>query len=143
MKEKPCPCCSGASYAQCCGLYHKDLSAPTAIALMRSRYSAYALSETDYLIETTHPDSIYFEKDRSHWKMAIAQFIQNTRFVKLEIHGYGEDWVDFTAHLEQEGKPVLLKEKSHFQKRDGKWLYLSAQITTGMLPQAKPSGRKA
>ena len=51
----PCPCGSGDTLDLCCGPLHRGKrKAETAEALMRSRYSAYARSELDYLI-ATHP----------------------------------------------------------------------------------------
>ena len=53
----PCPCGHPAAYAACCGRYHAGalhLSAPTAEALMRSRYSAFVLGLNDYLLATWH-----------------------------------------------------------------------------------------
>ena len=41
--REPCPCGSGQSYTTCCGPWHAGVPAPTAEALMRSRYSAYVL----------------------------------------------------------------------------------------------------
>ncbi len=127
---KPCPCCSGKNYEVCCKPYHDGAFPPTALALMRSRYSAYALGKSQYILQTTHPKSVYFEKDRKKWEQAIIQFSQATEFEKLEIEGSGENWVSFIAYLRQAGKPVLLKEKSHFEKIDGKWLYLSGEVST-------------
>lgn len=43
-----CPCESGLKYAECCQAYHARRSvAPTAEALMRSRYAAYVLGESE------------------------------------------------------------------------------------------------
>ena len=53
--DSPCPCGSGATLAGCCGPYHAGRAAPSAEALMRSRYSAYVLGLIDYLIDTTLP----------------------------------------------------------------------------------------
>ena len=51
----PCPCGSGDTLDHCCGPLHRgERKAATAEALMRSRYSAYALGKLDYLI-ATHP----------------------------------------------------------------------------------------
>ncbi|MEG2139978.1 MAG: YchJ family metal-binding protein, partial [Bilophila sp.] len=48
-----CPCCSGRTYEDCCAPYVEGReSAPTAEALMRSRYTAHALGKYDYLNET-------------------------------------------------------------------------------------------
>jgi len=57
-----CPCESGKPYSKCCEVYHLDTPAPTAEALMRSRYSAYALADQnpaliDYLLQSWHPDT--------------------------------------------------------------------------------------
>ncbi len=122
-----CPCCSGKPYAECCKPYHDGQLPPTPLALMRSRYSAYALGNAQYIIETTHPKSPYIEKNRKKWIDAILQFCHSTRFEKLEILGHGENWVHFAAHLRQE-KELILNERSTFEKVDGKWLYVKGII---------------
>ena len=54
--EAPCPCGSGKPLAACCGQYLDGGAWPeTAEALMRSRYTAYALGNYPWLVETTHP----------------------------------------------------------------------------------------
>ena len=60
-----CPCLSGETYGACCGRYHRGLlaggadsvTAPTAEALMRSRYAAFAVGDADYLLATWHPST--------------------------------------------------------------------------------------
>ena len=50
---KKCPCGSGKNYSDCCQpLIKGKTKAPTAEALMRSRYSAYVEHAIDYIIET-------------------------------------------------------------------------------------------
>lgn len=109
-------------------------AAPTALALMRSRYSAYALGLAEYIIQTTHPQNPLYEKNLKKWAEEIRSFSRETQFVQLVIEGFGEDWVAFIAHLVQNDRPVLLKEKSQFAKLKGKWLYL-----IGALTETKPS----
>lgn len=54
----PCPCVSGKEFDSCCGIYLSGLaSAPTAEALMRSRYTAYTKNRYDYLLDTWHPST--------------------------------------------------------------------------------------
>ncbi len=96
---------------------------------MRSRYSAYALGLIEYIIRTTHPKSPYFEKNRKKWEQAISAFCHTTQFLKLDIVGVGEDWVHFVAQLQQRD-PLVLEEKSHFEKIDGQWLYVKGDFTT-------------
>ena len=54
--ETDCPCGSGLPYAGCCGLLHDGTAiAVTALELMRSRYSAFAVRDAGYLLTTWHP----------------------------------------------------------------------------------------
>lgn len=94
-----CPCESGLSYQQCCQPYHDDTVLPdTAEALMRSRYSAYALMGSDivassaileYLIRTTVPAQ-QPKLDRD----AIYQWAISTNWAGLTL----------VAHLPKVGK---------------------------------------
>ena len=53
-----CPCGTGRGYDDCCGRYHRgESAAPTAEALMRSRYSAFVRQDADYLLRTWHPST--------------------------------------------------------------------------------------
>ncbi|WP_455431978.1 YchJ family protein [Tessaracoccus defluvii] len=51
-----CLCDTGKPYDNCCGRWHAGRPAPTAVALMRSRYTAFALENADYLLATWHPE---------------------------------------------------------------------------------------
>jgi SEC-C motif-containing protein len=120
-----CPCHSGKSYAECCKPYHDGQLPPTCLALMRSRYAAYALGHPNYIIQTTHPKSPYFEKEQKKWQRAILEFCHSTKFIDLEIVAFGENWVHFKAYLFQK-KDLVLEEKSLFEKVANKWLYMKA-----------------
>ncbi len=124
-----CPCGSGKTYESCCGKYHQGTLPENALALMRSRYTAYALGLADYLIETTHPDYRHPSKD---WRESILHSCQTTRFIRLEILAFEEKgtlaFVTFNAHLERESRPFLLNEKSRFKKVNGRWLYLDGTV---------------
>lgn len=55
LDQSPCPC-GGGAYRSCCGPLHRgNQRAKTAEQLMRSRYSAFARGEIDYLL-ATHPE---------------------------------------------------------------------------------------
>jgi len=119
-----CPCYSGLPYERCCKPLHDGQPAPTAVALMRSRYSGYALKKVDYIIETTHPDLAPHIKE----KKELLQFCKETSFDGLDILNFDEENVKFRAHLSQNGKDCSFNEKSHFKKVDGKWKYHSGDI---------------
>lgn len=124
-----CPCKSGLLYEECCGPYHAGRPAPTPLALMRSRYSGYALQKFDYIIDTSHPDLQRFHHPISQWRQGIVDFSRQTSFDDLKITevdvGDKEGFVTFKACLSQNGKDVSFMEKSRFEKKDGKWLYHS------------------
>ena len=55
MVTLSCYCGSAISFEKCCEpILSGKLKATTAEAVMRSRYSAYATHNADYLIATTH-----------------------------------------------------------------------------------------
>jgi SEC-C motif-containing protein len=124
-----CPCCSGLSYETCCGSYHQGVNAPNALALMRSRYSAYKLGLTDYILETTHPNHPDRKIPLSEKRAQIEAFSKGTVFKKLEIRDFEEKGtfatVTFFATLRQGEKDASFGEKSTFEKVNGRWLYLS------------------
>src|SRR4051812_11236618 len=120
-----CPCCSGIKYEQCCRPWHQGRAAPTALALMRSRYTAYALGNIDYIIATTHPRHAEICRPLEERKKEIEQFCKGTLFRKLEILEVSETAVTFRATLSEGGKVFFLSERSAFEKVNGRWYYLS------------------
>lgn len=127
-----CPCSSGKSYKACCQSLHEGKKAETALELMRSRYSAYVLNLTNYIIETTHPANSQYMKNRALWQKEITEFSKATIFQGLEIHDFEENGkeatVTFTAYLSQNGKDASFTEKSLFEKTERGWLYKGAEF---------------
>ena len=123
-----CPCHSGKKYKQCCQPYHKGILPANAMLLMRSRYSAYALEMAEYIMKTTHPANPDFLPNGAEWKESILSFCRSTHFSGLKIlefmGGENEAFVTFEAKLGE----YTMKEKSHFLKEDGKWLYESGDF---------------
>jgi SEC-C motif domain protein len=128
----PCPCGSGRTYKRCCLRFHQGQPAPTPEALMRSRYSAYAVGAVDYLIATTDPAGPQFRPDRAAWAEEIAQFCRHTRFEKLTVeHASSHDdqgEVHFVAKLSRAGEDVSFAERSRFSRVEGRWLYHSGDL---------------
>jgi SEC-C motif domain protein len=116
-------------YAQCCAPYHEGANPPDARALMRARYSAYALGNSDYIIATTHPDHPDSSLPLVQRERQIKTFCQNTVFEGLEIleveNRPPHATVTFKAHLTQQGRDASYIEKSAFAQVGGRWLYLS------------------
>ena len=128
--ETLCPCNSGKTYHNCCKTLHDGGLPKSALALMRSRYSAYALQKPKYIIYTTHQDNPKYKENHTQWLQEILDFSQNTQFQKLEIlevdEGVDESYVTFNAHLLQNNQEIELIEKSYFVKDGQQWLYRDA-----------------
>lgn len=132
-QEMPCPCGTGNDYNVCCEPFHQGQLPDSALKLMRSRYSAYALCLPAYIVSTTHPANPQFSHDVTQWSQKISEFCSNTEFNKLEILAFQEKdqlaTVTFVAHLSQNKKDVSFTEKSYFEKIKGKWFYRSGQLS--------------
>ena len=120
-----CPCGSAATYAACCQPWHLGQAAPTAEALMRSRYTAYVLKLEDYLLQTWHPDT----------RPAALDLAEDTstKWLGLEVRRFeatGNDTaiVEFVARYKVNGKAERLHEISRFEKIDREWYYLIGDI---------------
>lgn len=117
-----CPCCSGKVYNECCQPYHEEEKyAPTAEALMRSRFSAFAIPNADYLWETTLPG-----KRKFHNKADLQEWGEINIWTKLEIvRTPALNHVEFKAYYtDQEGKSHIHHELSVFQKVHERWYYV-------------------
>ncbi len=134
INNKPCPCHSGIKYKKCCRPFHtgaQQVEAPE--QLLRSRYSAYAIGEANYIMATTHPDHEEAQKPEPQWRQELGLFARHTTFTSLDIQQQsytpGEDtgWIVFAAGLEQNGQNASFREKSIFERIDGTWLYASAE----------------
>lgn len=122
--QKPCPCNSSKTYEQCCKPFHDGTSAKTAEALMRARYSAYALGLDTYLQQTYHPST------RPPGKLTDS----TTRWLGLRIistvegnDGDTVGQVHFIARYKINGRAHRIDENSRFIFENGKWYYLQAE----------------
>lgn len=147
MTDAICPCRAKdenpKSYSECCAPYIEEgKPAPTAEALMRSRYTAFALGKIDHLVETlaagTRDD--FDRKAITHWS-------RSSQWLGLEIlsteQGGAEDetgYVEFVAHFVNDGQRHAHRERSLFRKEDGRWYFLeeanrkNAPIVKGAQP---------
>lgn len=136
MKFSPndiCPCGSLKKYKKCCKPFHDKITFPkTALELMKSRFSAFAVLIADYIIFTTHENNSDYISDLKLWNQDIMNFSKNTRFERLEIldfiEGEVESFVTFKATLFQDNTDISFIEKSRFLKVEDKWLYIDGQF---------------
>jgi SEC-C motif domain protein len=140
-----CPCGSNHLYPDCCEPYLSGKAlAPTAEALMRSRYTAYSQSQVDYLINTLHPKSRQKDDDLravvDHRRL-IRQNHQLTQWIGLTIlkthKGQPQDKrgiVEFVAEYRDAKAPGFaavvnqLHERSRFVKEVKQWFYVDGDM---------------
>ncbi|MEH0110926.1 YchJ family metal-binding protein [Tersicoccus sp. MR15.9] len=124
---RSCPCGSGAEYAQCCGPLHEGGDAITAEALMRSRYSAYALGLEGYLRRSWHastrPLAIELD-DGTQWRR--LQIVDRDRGAAGDDAGV----VEYRAAYRTPHGSAVLHERSRFRRENGHWFYVDGDILT-------------
>lgn len=116
-----CPCGLGETYENCCAPLHRgESAAPTAERLMRSRFSAFAVGDAEYLLSSWHPDT----------RPATIRLDARQRWTRLDVlattggspfHTTGT--VEFRAHYRTPDGPGSLHEDSEFTRVDGRWVY--------------------
>jgi SEC-C motif domain protein len=126
---KNCYCCSGKTFADCCQSFLEGAAKPpTAEALMRSRYSAYATLNIEYLLKSTHPSTRKF-----HDAEEIENWAKSNSWQKLEIistvEGDKKSVVEFKAfYLDSNSTQQIHHERSNFQKELGKWFFVDGKV---------------
>ncbi|ASI70111.1 hypothetical protein BA022_17150 [Diaphorobacter nitroreducens] len=132
MTLQPCPC--GAThrrrplaYADCCGRYveHFDTEpAPSAEALMRSRYTAFVREDAGYLLVTWHATQ----------RPTALPFEPGVRWLGLQVRAYlplseTHAEVEFVARQRDgSGRAHRLHERSRFVREGGRWYYVDGDL---------------
>lgn len=122
--DNRCPCLSGETYGACCGRYHSGAAlAPTAEALMRSRFSAFAVGDAAYLLATWHPSTRPAELDLdpglTWYRLDI---LDRRRGGPLDTEGT----VEFRAFSKGPGGRSEQHEVSRFVRDNRLWFYVDA-----------------
>jgi len=121
-----CPCGSRKNYVDCCQNYvEQSVDAPTAEALMRARYSAFVLSDEDYLRYSWHPETC----------PENICLNENTKWLGLKIRntvagGTSDETgeVEFVARSKITNKAHRLHECSRFARTNNRWYYIDGDI---------------
>jgi len=104
---------------------------------MRSRYSAYATGQIEYLTDSLHP-----EQRGSLDIDATRRWSRQARWLGLEVvakEGGGpedeEGMVEFVATYKERGLIKPHRERARFRRQEGNWYYVD-----GDLVRVSPSG---
>lgn len=100
---------------------------PTAEALMRARYSAFAKNQMPFLRKTTDPQTLELVDDQANQEWA-----DRAKFLKLEILHTEEKGtkgiVEFKAFYTVDDEEYIHHEVSTFRKQAGEWFFKSGKI---------------
>ncbi|MEU6385378.1 YchJ family metal-binding protein [Streptomyces bauhiniae] len=117
-----CPCGLAADYAGCCGRFHSgSAAAPSAEALMRSRYSAFVVGDVAYLVRTWHPRT----------RPEGLDLDPGMRWAGLEIletEGGSAFHTTGTVTFRASYRGGSLHERSRFERVDGAWVYVDGEF---------------
>jgi SEC-C motif-containing protein len=127
-----CPCGGvpqGVSFGACCEpVLTGERVAATAEALMRSRYTAYAVGHGDHLFRSWHartrPDDV--EPDpRVRWVgLTVLDVVDGGVDDAEGVVEFRAEWVSDDDGPVRRGE---VHERSRFVRRGGRWVYLDAE----------------
>ncbi len=112
------------SWHACCGPYVQGQAlAPDAEALMRSRYSAFAHEQVDYLLASWHPST----------RPADLTLEPGVKWLGLEVREHrvldaDHAEVEFVARSRVAGRGQRLHERSRFVREGGRWYYVDGDL---------------
>jgi SEC-C motif-containing protein len=107
-------------------LHRRQAEAETAEELMRSRYAAYAVGDLDHVFRTWHPrtrpDTIEPDPTLTWTGLTVLNVLAG---------GTGEDAgeVEFEAAYERAGRPGRRRERSRFERRRGRWVFVDGVLS--------------
>lgn len=136
-----CPCTSGLAYRACCAPYHRgEIEPPDCDALVRSRFSAFALHDAPYLWKTLDPE----HEDRALVKtqgMSEADMLRRIkinavalRYMRLRLFDRSGPDADgiarvlFYAGIYEKGRELSFIELSRFRHDGAGWRYLAGEL---------------
>ena len=116
-----CPCGTGLTLGECCGPVLDGRPAPTAEALMRSRYTAFAVGDAAHLRASWHASTRPRELDLDddvRWR--------SLEIVSTSAGGPFDDAgvVEFVARYRDGAERGVLHETSRFVREGGRWFYV-------------------
>ncbi len=122
LSLEPCVCGDRKGFDRCCGpiLTRREV-ANTAEELMRSRFTAFAVANVDYLLyswhPTTRPTSLELSPLR-HWES--LEIVETTDGEPTDDTGS----VRFVAHYSEGMIAGSIDELSQFGRYQGRWVYV-------------------
>jgi len=128
-----CPCGSGLAFETCCEPIINGAPAPTAEALMRSRYTAYVKRAVDHLGR-----SLSEEQRKDYSAEQARSWAEQSEWLGLKIlrtekggPDDSEGLVEFSARYHADGKEQEHLETALFTRESGAWVYAGQMPSQG------------
>ena len=127
LSDRPFPGGSEQVYAVCCGpLLAGERSAETAEALMRSRYTGYAVGDEAYLVRTWHPrtrpDHLDLDPATRWTGLTVLRTVRGGPDDEDGVVEFVATWAEPSPRPGTGGGE--LREVSRFARRAGRWFYV-------------------
>ena len=133
--SQSCPCGSLLSFSNCCEpvLTGKKL-ASSAEALMRARYTAFAVGEIGFLKNSFAP-----EKRDEFDENSVTEWSKGSKWLGFEILKSEPNKVEFVAKYSVQGKVQEHHEIAEFRKdeKEGRWYFVDS-----VFPKTRPIVRQ-
>jgi SEC-C motif-containing protein len=137
-----CPCGSDKSFGDCCEPFLKGkANTPTAEALMRARYSAFATANIDFIGQTIHSSTkAVFDRERAR------KWAEGSQWHGLEILNVidgketdAEGSVEFIATYSQKNdERIKHHEVATFRKEAGTWTFVDGRMSNQPIRRDEP-----
>ena len=128
-----CPCCSQRNFDDCCGPIIQGGVAPTAEAVMRSRYTAFALGKLDY-VQRTHAPEVYDDFNRAE----AERLAKECEWQGLEIRTSTETGdtaeIEYQLKFRRKEQNIAKVALSRFRRVDGEWLFVESDMNPRVAP---------
>ncbi|MBX3125660.1 MAG: YchJ family protein [Polyangiaceae bacterium] len=130
----PCVCGIGESTeTHCQPIIAGERPAETAEALMRARYTAYALGEVDFVLSTHTPEAAKdVDRESTELWAKQSQWL-GLEIVATEAGGPTDEagMVEFIARYKIKNVTVDHRERARFEKHGGRWLFAEGEQIAG------------
>jgi len=136
-----CECGLGPELNECCGPFIEGTQNPeTAEQLMRSRYTAYASENIDYIMSSHDPETVGDVDRESSEQWAKEASWQGLDVLTTEAGGADDDngMVEFVAKYSIGAKVYAHHERATFRKIEGVWKFMDGEMV-----KATPKVREA
>jgi SEC-C motif-containing protein len=127
-RDKACPC-GGADYRTCCRPYHEGAEPPDPASMVRSRFSAFALGDGEYLWRTIDDAHELRARPKDEVVRELRKAREKYRYMRVTIHEVDGARVLFTARIFEKGRDRSFTELSTFTSPP--WRYRDGVMRPG------------